>query len=158
MKLWDQPAPIVVLNSADQNGNPSKGGTFKIPIQLQFNGPNLPPAKNKPPVEQVMVCAAGNVTELVKFGDASKGFVKDQRQIDGIIAVTRNSEAKNERDEEYPRTHEEVTECEHAIEAIAKKAMKSFIDKELIGKNFNETELLNGDEVASIYRSATESS
>jgi|688.fasta_scaffold461324_2 hypothetical protein len=155
MKLWDQPAPIVVIKSSDKDGNPSKGGSFKVQIKLEMSSKDLP---IKTAVQNVMVCAAGYVTELIKFGNASNGFRKDKFQIDGIISVTNDQVARDEGDTNYPRTHQEVTQCAHAIEAIAKEAMKSFIDKELLGKDFAEVELLNGDSVASIYRSVTKGS
>lgn len=156
--LWNEPAPIIVLRTTDKAGNLRKGGRFKVQIGFQLPVPGLPPPENKPAVEQVMVCAAGGVTEVIKFDHESAGFLKDKYQIDSIVAMRGDDQARLERDNDYPRTRQKLSENDRAIEAIATQAMQSFIAQGLLGRDFTEAELLDGDSVAAIYQSATQSS
>ena len=154
LDLWDQSAPIVVLKTTGGNGDTQRGGRFKVKIGVKTPVPGEPPPDNKPPLEQVMVCAAGGVTELVKFNHDSDGFAKDKNQIELILKFRRDDDARNERDAKFPRTHELVVANDAAIEALAQKAIEMFMAKELIDKDFKEEELLDADTVRSIFRAA----
>ena len=137
-------AKIVVRCPIGGDGARHPAGTFTKGVKLVVGRPQSI-------LSLVKIIAAGGQAELEWFGEKSEGSVNDEAQIRRLLSGRRDPEALEEQKNEYAGTRRLVRQLTDQIEMIVQSGTKSFEAKELLGKVFDDTELLSAVEVRRLF-------
>ena len=150
--LWGEPKPIV-FRCTNRNGVLKAEGTFQMPIKLEIPDPEVPnPTPMRSRLQLVMACAAGQVAELIRFGNASDGVAADNSQIRSIALIGVNDqEMQSEKNEGFPRTHQILQRERVTWEKIAEHCIRAIESVPLPEDEFPNRTILDAATVGRIF-------